>query len=258
MNELSLYLQNNLLISAIICSLAGYLTGAISTARLVYRTVKKTTDYEPFNQQIPNTDKSFDSNLISATWVATKLGKKYGCITGLIDMAKVGIPTLISKLLIVNEPVFLLTAFFGILGHNYPVYYKFRGGRGESPIIGSLLVINWFGIFIASAASSVLGFITGSVLVLRWGWYILMIFWYWIYFNDYRFVLFMVGANFLFWYSMKADLTKYLELKKTYKGYEVKEENVSDFIMMGKKIGRMLDKYGLFHIIKRHYRKKNK
>jgi hypothetical protein len=45
-----------------------------------------------------------------------------------------------------------------------------------------------------------------------------------------------------------------MELKKK-KGMEFTEEDVSQFILMGKSLGRALDKYSLFAVYKR---KKNK
>ena len=30
-----------------------------------------------------------------------------------------------------------------LLGHNYPVFHRFRGGRGQSPLYGGLLAIDW-------------------------------------------------------------------------------------------------------------------
>jgi hypothetical protein len=117
-------------------------------------------------------------------------------------------------------------------------------------MIGAMLVINWFGIFIANAASMVMGYLTGSVLVLRYGWYILMIFWYWIYFNDLFYVGFMVLANLIFWNSMRRDLVRYGALKRE-NDLTVSEEQVSDFLLMGKGLGRFLDRYGLPALIRR-------
>ena len=258
MNELLLQLEQQPYLLIGICAVAGYLIGSVSFARVVYFFVTKSTNYEPFSEPIPHTDEKFESDLISATWVTKKLGKKYGMITSLADMLKVALPTLAVKLLFQPDPYFLVIAICGIAGHNYPIYHKFIGGRGESPIIGALFVINWFGIFIANAASTLLGDITGSVLVLRWGWYVLLIFWYWIYFNNIFYVIFMILANFLFWYSMRHDLAKFQALKKKYAGFEFKEEDVSDFIVMGKGLGRFFDNYGLYQVVKRKFFKRKK
>jgi len=119
------------------------------------------------------------------------------------------------------------------------------------------MVINWFGILIANTAAIVLGFITGSVLVVRWGGYFILIFWFWYYFNDILYVAFMVLANFFFYMAMRKDLLRFRELKVK-KGITFTEEDVSEFILMGKSLGRALDKYSLYYIIKRRFSYKKK
>lgn len=236
-------------------ALGGYLIGSVSTARLIYLLSTGSRDYSPFAEPVPHSDEVFESDLISATWVTKKLGKKYGCITSILDMIKVGLPTLAVKLLITGQPWFLLTAICGIAGHNYPIYHGFKGGRGESPLLGSLLVIDWLGLIITNAAASILGWITGSILVLRWGAYVLLILWFWIWFKDLYYVGFMVLANFFYWFSMRNDLKRFNDLKKS-QGLNFSEEDVSEFILMGKSMGRFLDKYGLYFVIKRMFQKK--
>ena len=176
MNDLVATMQDSTWLMALASSALGYLFGSLSFARLVYFLVRKTTKIEPFSEPVSHSGETFESNLVSATLVTKKLGPKYGCLTSVLDMLKIALPTLAIKLLFTLQPWFLLTSLFGIVGHNYPVWYRFKGGRGESSIIGSLLVINWFGIFLANAAATVLGFIAGSVLVVRWSAYVLMIF----------------------------------------------------------------------------------
>ncbi len=250
MNDWIAFLNGHIWVSAVAAAVSGYLIGSVSTARLVYYLATGSRNYEPFRESIPHTDEKFESDLISATWVTKKLGKRHGCITSVLDMLKVALPTLLFKLMITSHPLFLLAAIFGILGHNYPVYHRFQGGRGESPILGALFVINWFGIIIANGAASILGYLTGSILVLRWGAYILLIFWFWFYFRDLYYVLFMVLANFLYWTSMWSDLARFQQLKKE-KGLHFSEEEVSEFLLMGKAPGRFLDQYGLYFVLKR-------
>ena len=253
MNETLIYFQEHAWVTALAAAITGYLIGSVSTARLVYFLVTGSVNYEPFKESIPHTDEKFESDLISATWVTKKLGKRYGCITSILDMAKVALPTLLFKLIFTFHPFFLLTALFGILGHNYPAYYRFQGGRGESPILGVLFVINWFGILIANGAASILGYLLGSILVLRWGGYVLLIFWFWYYFQDPYYVLFMILTNVCFWSSMRKDLARFQRLKKQ-KGLRFTEEEVSEFILMGKSPGRFLDKYGLYFVLKRWFK----
>ena len=250
MTEALLFLESHPLLTAVICSAAGYLIGSVSSARIVYFLATGKRTIEPFAEPVPHSDETFESDLVSATLVTKKLGAKFGCITSLADMVKVALSTLLAKIFLTTEPFFLLVALFGVIGHNLPVWYGFRGGRGESPIIGALLVINWFGLIIANVAAALLGFITGSVLVMRWGAYVILIFWLWYYFNDWRYGLFMILLNFFFWFSMRKDLARFIELKRN-RGLEFTEEEVSEFILMGKTPGRFLDRYSLYALMKR-------
>ena len=255
MSEIFSVVQERLWLVILISSLIGYLFGSISFARLINLIVTRTTKIDSFSEQVPHSDEIFESNLISATLVTRKLGTKYGCMTSVLDMIKVALPTLFIKLVFTTQPFFLLTALMGIAGHNYPVYHKFIGGRGESPILGALFIINWFGIVIANLGALLLGFITGSVLVVRWGGYFLLIFWFWYYFNNVFYVVFMIMANFFFYFAMRKDLLRFRELKVR-KGINFTEEDVSEFILMGRSLGRALDRYSLYALINR--KKKNK
>lgn len=248
MNEFLANLQNHPWILLPVAAVIGYLVGSISTARVVYFLSTGSTDYAPFSEINPDGEE-YVVDLVSATWVTKKLGKRYGCITAIMDMAKVGLPTLLFKLLFTGHPYFLLVALAGIAGHNYPIYHGFKGGRGESPLIGALLVINWFGLIIANGVASILGYIVGSIMVLRWSSYFLLIFWFWFYFRDVYYVIFMVLANFLFWFSMRKDMISFQEAKK--KGVTFTEEQLSEYMLMGKSMGRFMDKYGLINILKR-------
>ncbi|MFN8258389.1 MAG: glycerol-3-phosphate acyltransferase [Bacteroidales bacterium] len=253
MNEILDQIRENFWLCVIISSVPAYFIGSVSFARILYFFVKKSPEIGKFSEAVPHSDEVFESDLVSATLVAKQLGAKYGCLTSIADMAKVAVPALLVKTLLTAHPFYLLTAVFGIFGHNYPVYYSFKGGRGESPLLGALLVINWFGLLIVNVAATILGFITGSVLVVRWGGYILMVPWLWIYFKDIWYVLFMLVANLLFWFSMRKDLARFNQLKKE-KGLKFTEEEVSEFILMGKSLGRALDKYSIYAMIKKRIR----
>lgn len=236
-----------------LAALVGYLCGSLSFARILTRIITKTAHVEKLKEAIPGTDQTFESDSVSATVATQNLGKRYGCLTALLDMFKVALPVFLVHYYFPDDPYFLVTGIFGMLGHDYPVYHRFKGGRGEAPMIGAMLVINWFGILISNVAGMILGYLTGSVLVLRYGWYILMIIWYWIYFNDLYFVGFMVLANLVFWNSMRKDLARYGELK-TEDDLEVTQEQVSDFLLMGKEIGRFLDRYGMPALLGKWFR----
>jgi glycerol-3-phosphate acyltransferase PlsY len=250
MNEILAFAGNHPWLTALVCSVAGYLTGTVSSARIVYFLATGRWKIEPFAEPVPGSGEVFESDLVSATLVNKKLGAKYGCITAIADMLKVALPMLLVKLAFDEQPYHLLVALFGVAGHNFPVWYGFKGGRGESSIIGSLLVTSWSGYLLANLASVILGFITGSVLVMRWGAYFLMPFWLWFQFRDWRYVVFMVLMVLLFLISMRKDLARFTELKRK-RGSKFTEEEVSEFILMGKSPGRMLDRYSLYSLLQR-------
>jgi glycerol-3-phosphate acyltransferase PlsY len=236
--------MENTYILLLIAFLSGYLPGSISFARLIHKWKKKEEPFTNIKQKIPGTERYFHSDTVSATAVTLSLGKKYGLLTSLFDMLKVTFPTLLIRLFLDGEPYYLLTAAAAVGGHVYPLYHRFKGGRGESSMIGAFLVINWFGIIICNLAAIVLGYLFGSILVWRFGWYVLTIPWYYLYFRDPYFVIFTIVINFFFWFSMREDLQKFAALKKKDK-LKFKEADVSAFILMGEGPGRFLDNYGL-------------
>ncbi len=231
-------------------SFFGYLVGSISFARILHRILRPGERLEEFKFELPGSDKPFESNMVSATSVGMRLGRKFGCATSLLDILKVAIPTFLVKLLFPEQPYYYLTALLGIVGHNFPIYHRFAGGRGDSPILGAILIINWFGILIANAAAMVLGYLLGSVMVMRLGGHLLCIIWFWIYFDDYQPVVFMILANILFWLSTSRDLKRFKKLIRENK-IEINEEFLSEAMLMGRSVGRFLDRYGFPAILKK-------
>lgn len=78
------------------------------------------------------------------------VGKKAALATLLLDILKglvaVGIAILMGKIIKdVKYPAMLvqLAGIFIIIGHTFPVFFGFRGGKGIAPSLGVLLLINW-------------------------------------------------------------------------------------------------------------------
>lgn len=70
------------------------------------------------------------------------LGKGAGALTFLHDAGKVIVAALICSLFHV-EHAGLIAAAAGVLGHIFPFYLKFKGGKGFASFIGMGFVINW-------------------------------------------------------------------------------------------------------------------
>ncbi|MFQ5850185.1 MAG: glycerol-3-phosphate 1-O-acyltransferase PlsY [Candidatus Binatia bacterium] len=78
------------------------------------------------------------SGNIGATNVARVVGWKTGLMTLVADAAKGYLPVLLSNQLGFGLKVSTLTAVAAFVGHLYPVFLRFRGGKGVATALGGL------------------------------------------------------------------------------------------------------------------------
>ncbi len=83
------------------------------------------------------------SNNPGATNVLRHGGKKAAIITLIGDMLKGLIPVLVVSQLQLEAPVIAFVGLFALLGHVFPVYYSFKGGKGVATYYGVILGMNW-------------------------------------------------------------------------------------------------------------------
>ena len=124
-------LLNQPIILIIGFALFGYLLGSVSTAII---TCKIMGLADP---------RTVGSNNPGATNVLREGGKKAAIITLLGDMLKGLIPVLVAVLLDMDNEVIAATGVAAFLGHLYPLYYRFKGGKGVATILGVLLGTHW-------------------------------------------------------------------------------------------------------------------
>ncbi|MBW2529769.1 MAG: glycerol-3-phosphate 1-O-acyltransferase PlsY [Deltaproteobacteria bacterium] len=82
------------------------------------------------------------SGNIGATNVARNLGKKLGAVVLLLDALKGALPVLGAGLLDLDPPVIAAAGGAAILGHCFPVWLRFRGGKGVATSLGAFLSID--------------------------------------------------------------------------------------------------------------------
>ena len=82
------------------------------------------------------------SGNIGATNVARVVGKKPGLITLIGDISKGAVPVLLAMWLIGTDTWIALTGFSSFLGHIFPIYLKFRGGKGVATATGVFFAIS--------------------------------------------------------------------------------------------------------------------
>lgn len=74
-------------------------------------------------------------------------GKKAALFTMLGDVLKGFIPVLVVKWLQFDDLTIAMVMLAAVLGHLYPVFFRFQGGKGVATLIGDLLALNiWTGI----------------------------------------------------------------------------------------------------------------
>lgn len=83
------------------------------------------------------------------TNVLRTVGKKAAAITLICDILKGVVSILIAKLIgniwqdLDSSLLVQLAGIFVILGHTFPVFFKFKGGKGVATSLGVLLTTNW-------------------------------------------------------------------------------------------------------------------
>lgn len=79
-----------------------------------------------------------------ASNVTIVMGLKYGVITGIIDILKGVLAVLLVKYLFPGSSLYpFLAGTMAVLGHIFPVYLKFKGGKGTATIVGFALAFDY-------------------------------------------------------------------------------------------------------------------
>ncbi len=108
----------------------GYLLGSLSPTYMF--SIIKNIDIR----------KSGTGNL-GATNAMLTLGKKFGFLVMVFDIAKAFIPVLIFKLLYPGQDALCLTVGLAtVIGHVFPFYLHFKGGKGVATFAGLVLAYN--------------------------------------------------------------------------------------------------------------------
>ncbi|MCS7153412.1 MAG: glycerol-3-phosphate 1-O-acyltransferase PlsY [Bacteroidia bacterium] len=81
------------------------------------------------------------SGNIGSTNVYRVLGFWPGLIVQIIDIGKALIAVRIAQMLRLNESGLYLTATAAVIGHIYPVWAGFKGGKGINSLLGGMLLI---------------------------------------------------------------------------------------------------------------------
>lgn len=149
--------------------IVAYLLGSVCSAILICRAMG-----------LPD-PRSEGSRNPGTTNVLRLGGKKAAALTLLGDMLKGVVPVLVGHALHLDAGSLGLVGLAAFLGHLYPVFFGFQGGKGVATALGVLLALYWplglavVGIWIAifaltriSSAAALIGFLAAPILAGRW------------------------------------------------------------------------------------------
>jgi glycerol-3-phosphate acyltransferase PlsY len=144
------------------CLVAAYLLGSISFAIVVVRVFR-------------GVDVRLEgSGNAGATNVLRTSGKRLATLTMLLDVGKGALAVLLMQALTYDPRWLGAAAFAAVLGHVFPVWFGFRGGKGVATAIGGftvlcpLAVLAVVAVFVAVVATTrfvSLGSITAACLL---------------------------------------------------------------------------------------------
>ena len=194
--------------------LLGYLMGSFSAARMVVRIFAPDHVMEGIRAEVPDGEAYFESDVISATTVRLHLGSRYGCLTSILDMLKAALPALIFLAWKPDRFYYLIAAGMATVGHIWPIYYRFKGGRGMSPILGGLLVVDWLGVLVTQLIGAVTGLVVNNIMIMIGTGTALMIPWIWVRTRSWPEVLYTAAMNILFWAAMLPEVQEFIRLKR--------------------------------------------
>jgi glycerol-3-phosphate acyltransferase PlsY len=138
--------------------LFSYVIGTLPTARIVSRLVKHI-----------DITKVGDFNPGSAN-VYRHVGHLAGYAVGLIDFAKGALAILVAQLF-VSEPILLLCGVAVVAGHNWPVFYRFKGGIGVATTLGVLLALLPVPMVVVMLVASIPYFMTRNMVLTSVFWF---------------------------------------------------------------------------------------
>lgn len=119
-----------MVIPVLVSALGGYLIGNFNLAYIVARA------------------KGFDirskgSNNPGASNAAITMGWKMGVLVALTDILKAALAVILFRMIFADEFAGMCAGLAAVMGHMYPFWLKFKGGKGFASFAGMALGMDW-------------------------------------------------------------------------------------------------------------------
>ena len=232
---------------AVLVFVVSYLLGSLSFGRIVGKILDPEVDLEDVSVPLQGEDKeaSYRLQSVGGNTVSIRFGGRVGCLVGLLDILKAFVPTLVVRLLFPDQPYMFIAAIAAFAGHNWPIYYRFKGGRGVSPFYGGLFAIDPIGAVVVAVISMLIGMLLLKELLFAYaGGILLALPWFLITkFSEPEYMIYSLIIFVLFILAMIPELRQMREMGKKYGKSDIAVS--LDRIPMGQSMLRMLEMLGL-------------
>lgn len=115
----------------VVSIVVGYLLGCFQTSFIIGKT-KKHIDI-----------REHGSGNAGTTNAIRVFGWKFGLMTFIGDFLKAVLAVIVMRMLFADPVAGLIAGLGVIIGHNWPVFLKFKGGKGIASTIGMLMAVEW-------------------------------------------------------------------------------------------------------------------
>jgi glycerol-3-phosphate acyltransferase PlsY len=192
----------------IISALIGYLIGSISFARVGLRLAGSDRDISELEIPVEGTEETARVEIFGANAASMILGAKAGIAIGIMDILKASLPMIIFQFILYpTEQYYLIIWVFVLIGHNWPLYFSFNGGRGFSVIFGGLIIIDLIASIILPIIGILFGlFVAGNMMVGYVGWVLFIPIWFWFRTADLSFFICSILIMILFFFSTRPEV----------------------------------------------------
>jgi glycerol-3-phosphate acyltransferase PlsY len=192
----------------------GYLVGSFSFSRLFLRIFAPDVDVSKLTFKAEGGEEMTLLGL-GANNLSTVLGSKISMIVSTLDILKVALPMLALRLYYGGDLMYIVFSITALLGNNWSLYYRFKGGTGFSVTLGSLAVIDWF----TAISAPILGFFTGvfafaNIGFANIGWIVLLVPILWLRTFDTAILIYSIILNVIMLLALLPEAKRFMEYSR--------------------------------------------
>jgi glycerol-3-phosphate acyltransferase PlsY len=221
----------------------GYLIGSIPFAVILARLFAPNIDLRNVEITLP-TGAKHKFTTISATTLSRGVSPKLGGLCSVLDMLKAIIPMWAVMMLYPGTYHHLWVSAAIVAGHNWPVFNRFQGGSGFSPILGSALIIDWLSVPVAFLTSLLVHALTRSLFVGFIALILVLAPWLGWRFGEWQYAAYALGLTVIYLLSIIPDARQYLARIKAGENVDgVRNMSALDLYPGGQRIKQWLNKW---------------